>query len=168
MIVADVISGPEGILEYYHQWNEIFHLCKNEPSTSLEWTNALLKNHLEESDKFVLIILRDGRKVIGIVPLIINTARKYGQTLTTVFPVSEFYNTHSDILFSKLSNEMINAFVTALFNLEYKWDIFRMKRLVEDNPLIDGIVCYLKEKKMKYKLKLEQPHFFLTLNSTYD
>lgn len=168
MIVADIIKGPEGIIRYYKEWNEIFYSYKNEPSTSLEWTKALLKNHLSERDKFLLVVFKNCKKVTGIVPLIVNITRKYGQTLTTIFPISELYNTHSDILFREFSDEMTRVFVKTLFNLEYRWDIFRMKRIVEKNRIIDSIESCLKENKVNYKLKREQPSFFLTLDSTFD
>ena len=168
MITVNIIKGKNEILKYEKIWNEIFYARENEPSASLEWTNALLKTHLKEKDEFLLMVIKDDGEIAGIVPLIIHSQRKFGQTFINIYPISEYYNTHSDILLKKFSEKFIHAFTMSLFRLEAKWDRFTMKHLIDSNPIIENIENSLKEFRVKYNCRREAPSFFLTMENSYD
>ena len=146
MIHCEVITKQDEILQYREAWNNLFESGEHEVSTSFEWTYALLTTHLNENDLFLLMIFKDAEEIVGLVPLIISKTKKYGQSIKTLFPISEYYNTHSDILLKDKSEQLIEAFVNYLCEINYKWDMFRIGRFVETNPIIEHIKIYLKNK----------------------
>ncbi len=168
MITVDFVRDKNEILQYRELWNEIYCTGENEPSTSFVWTNALLKTHRKEKDDFLLIIIKDSKEVISIVPIIISSQKKFGLSFTYMFPISEYYNTHSDILLKELYGEFIEVFIKAIFQLKPKWDIFSMRRLIESNPIIENIESILKKCSVKYRFSWEAPSFFLPLENNYD
>lgn len=167
MIRCEVITKQDEMFRYREVWNSLFASGAYEVSTSFEWTYALLTTHLNKKDSFLLIILKDSEEVLGIVPLIISETKKYGQSIKTLFPISEYYNTHSDILLKYQSKELIDTFITCLSEIENNWDVFRIGRFVETNPIVESIETYLKETSIKYKFSKEDPSFFITLDDTY-
>jgi CelD/BcsL family acetyltransferase involved in cellulose biosynthesis len=166
MIQCEIVHGDD-ILEYREIWNELFDSDEYEASTSFEWTNALLKTELKEKDTFLLMLLKNSEEIVGIVPLIVSEKRKYGFSLITIFPISEYYNTHSDILLKNISEELVKILITSIYRLDYRWDIFRMRRFVEDSIIIDHIESYLKKASIKYEIRRTEPSFFITLASDY-
>jgi len=167
MICCEVVTKPSGIFPYRDVWNSLFNSGAYEVSTSFEWTHALLTTHLNKNDLFVLIIIKDSEEVVGIVPLIVNETKKYGQSINTLFPISEYYNTHSDILLKYQSEQVVGAFIACLSEIKNNWDVFRVGRFVETNPTIKPIETYLKKTSMKYSFSKEDPSFFVALDDTY-
>jgi len=169
MIQCEVITKQDEIFQYREAWNGLFESAEHEVSTSFEWTQALLTTHLKENDLFLLMVLKDAEDVVGIIPLIISETKKYGQSVKTLFPISEYYNTHSDILLKYKSEQQLYAFITYLYEINYKWDIFRIGRFVETNPITEYIETCLKKTSInKYKITKEDPSFFVKLDDTYN
>ncbi len=167
MIQWEIIQGHNDILKYRDIWDQLFDSGEYEASTSFEWTYALLSASLKENDTFLLMILRDAEEIVGIIPLVISETKKIGLSFLNLFPISEYENTHSDILLKNLSDELIKAFVTALSRLKHKWDVMRIDSIIEINPLIDRLEYYLKESSIKYRIRRTEPSFYLTLNNDY-
>lgn len=168
MISYEIIKKLDRIEEYYPQWDQMFESGEHEASLSVDWTRALLKTHLEGASFFV-IVLRDSTQVHGIVPLCIREVRKHGLSLLTMFPIAEYFNTHSDILLKNSSKELSRILLEALFSVEYKWDVFRINRFVETNPLLDSITHNLKDNfAYKYDTQRAEPSFFMELDNSYE
>ncbi len=168
MIHYEIITKKDRIFEYQGIWHQLFDSGEHEASTSFEWTHALLQTHLKENDVFLLMVLKDSQEVVGLVPLIVSQTKKYGLSILNLFPISEYYNTHSDLLLKDQSDELIEAFMSGLFSLPYRWDVFRVGHLVETNPILEHIERYLKETSKKYDFEREEPSFFLTLDESFD
>jgi len=168
MIHCDIVTKQDDIFQYKEIWNKLFESGEYEVSTSFEWTQALLKTHLKENDLFVLMVLRKSEEIFGILPLILRETKKYGQSIRNLFPISEYYNTHSDILLKYPSGESTQEIINSLFNLKYKWDIFRIGRFVETNPIIECIETNLKNNSIRYKIKKEEPSFIIRLDDSYN
>ncbi len=167
MIQYEIITEEETFYHYKDIWNNLFSSSTAEVSTSFEWTDALLATHLKEKDVFVLIVFRDSKEVVGIAPLIVSKREKMGMSITTLSPVSEYYNTHSDILLKNFSDEMIDVFLKAIFNIKYNWDIFRMGRLVETNPIVSIIGSNLSRIQSNHIIENEEPSFCTTFAGSY-
>ena len=167
MIYYEIIKNPEEIKGYYSEWNQLFTSGMHEASLSLDWTQALLKTHLEDAS-FFLIVLRDSTQLLGIIPLCIKNVRKHGLSLATMFPIAEYFGTHSDLLLKNPSEELTDVLLEALFNVEYKWDIFRINRFLETNPLLERISGKLKNNfSFKYEIQKAEPSFFIVLDNSY-
>jgi CelD/BcsL family acetyltransferase involved in cellulose biosynthesis len=167
MISFEIIEELDKIKEHYAQWEQLFDSGEYEASLSVEWTQALLNTHLE-GDAFFLIVLRDSTEILGLVPLCIRKVKKYGLSLVTVFPISEYFNTHSDLLLRNSSEEVIEVLMKALCGLKYQWDVFRINRFVEANPVLDRIEYNLNNKfAFKYDIRRAEPSFFIQLGDSY-
>lgn len=167
MIYFEIIEELEEIKKYYPKWDKLFNSRECEASLSLDWTQALLETHLQDA-RFFLLILRGSTEILGIVPLCIRKVRKFGLSLLTLIPISEYFNTHSDLLLTNSSEELIELLLQSLSNLKYKWDIFRMNRFVETNPILDRIACNLKRNSdFNFDIRRAEPSFFIQLGNSY-
>ena len=168
MLKVEIITNPNEILHYEREWDALYMSCACEASTSFDWTYALLKTHLKKNDTFFLIVLKDSDSIIGILPLITTERKKLGQKLTTLIPISEYYNTHSDFLISHFDNAVIETLATSLFQIPNKWDIFRVGSFLESNPIINHLASWLEKSKLQYEIRHQEPSFFIQFDKTYD
>jgi CelD/BcsL family acetyltransferase involved in cellulose biosynthesis len=168
MVVAETIRGRTRLAEFKGAWDRLMEQGDHEPSVSFEWTAALMESHVEEHDDIVFIVLKRLGVVIGIIPLVIRPMKKLGQTLMRAFPVSEFTNTHSDLLLEDSSEPVVRAFVDALYRSDLHWDVFSMTRLLEAQPLGMRLCEVVRQQGNEFELRREQPSFFLTLDSTLE
>jgi CelD/BcsL family acetyltransferase involved in cellulose biosynthesis len=148
-------------------WEGIFLARANEPSTSFEWTSAMLRHHAAGDQCLLMRLTRDGRDV-GFVPLLALTSKILGQPLTTLAPISELSNTHSDLLVSEANADVVEAFVSELFQLGVRWDRLRLSKLLEDNPLLDLLERSLRRRGALFHLRQGQPAYVLRLPASFD
>lgn len=168
MISFEIVEEPDKIKEYHPKWDELFNSREFEASLSLDWTEALVKTHLEGA-RYFLIVLRDSTGILGIVPLCIREIKKHGLSLSTLIPISEYFNTHSDLLLSNSSEELTEVLLRALSNLNYRWDVFRMNRFVETSPVLNQIACNLKNgAAFNFEIRRAEPSFFIQLGNSYN
>lgn len=168
MTSFEIVDGREDIKQYYPQWEDLFACGNYESSLSVAWTEALLTSHLEGCRPF-LIVLRDSTGLAGLVPLYVKEIKKSGATLLTLCPVSEHFNTHSDLLIKEPSNDLAATFLKAVFSLSVKWDVFRMNRFVDGQPLLSSLEAFLRNNsRYKYQIERAEPSLFIQLGSNYD
>ena len=168
MISFEIINELNKIEEYYSEWDQMFDSGDYEASLSLDWTLALLKTHLEE-DTFFLMVLRDPIEIVGIVPLCIREVRKHGISLLTMMPMSEYFNTHSDLLLKNASKELLRVLLQGISSSKDKWDIFRINRFVETNPILESITRNLRNNfDFNYDIQRAEPSFFIELDDSYE
>ena len=168
MVVAEILRGRARLTELRADWDRLMGRGEYEPSVSFEWTAALMESHIHEHDEIVFIILKRLGAVIGIVPLVVRPIKKLGQTFVRAFPVSEFYNTHSDLLLEDVSRPVLEAFVGALYCPDLRWDVFSMTRLLEAQP-VGLLLCEVAhQRRRRVEFRREQPSFFMTLDRTFE
>jgi CelD/BcsL family acetyltransferase involved in cellulose biosynthesis len=167
MIYFEIFHGKEAVEQYSSLWDTVFLSGAYEPSVSIDWTQALLKTHVEDSP-FLVIVLRNSHEVFGIVPLVIVTVRKYGLSYITAMPISEYYNTHSDLLLMHAKEELADVLLKAIFSLKDKWDIFRIQRFADSSARLEMIERQLEKSTLKYEVDYERPTFFIELGNNYD
>ncbi len=168
MVYFEIIEELGKIKQYYSKWDELFISCDCEASLSIEWTQALLETHLRDA-RFFLVVLKRSDEIVGIVPMCIRKARRFGLSLLTLMPVAEYFNTHSDLLLTEISDELIEALLQVLSGSKYEWDIFRMNRLVESNPLVKRIASGLRKRSaFRFDLRKAEPSFFIELDGSYE
>jgi len=168
VIYYEIIEEPEKIREYYAHWDRMYDAGEYEASLSLEWTEALLNTHLD-GDTFILLVLKDSVEILGIVPLCIRKKVKHGLSLITVFPTSEYFNTHSDLLLRYSSQEIMDVVIKAIKELKLKWDIFRIRRFVDTSPHLEFMLQSLKDNHaFRCDVSRAEPSFFIPLPKSYD
>jgi CelD/BcsL family acetyltransferase involved in cellulose biosynthesis len=167
-VTVDVTEGFGALLSLRDHWERLFLARANEPSTSFEWTLAMAGHHVTPDDRCLLLQLRRGNTVVGIVPLIRRVMKLMGQRVGLLLPLSEQYNTHSDLLLASADDEAVAALVSALFRLDVRWDCFRMARLLEENPLVPALRRALHEGDHMFGVREGPPAYVLDLPDSFE
>ena len=113
-VTADIVPGFDQLAAEREQWDLLFAARAHEPSVSFEWTRAMVRHHVRPDDQCLLLRLHRQGAVVGLVPLVIRTVPLLGWHIRMLMPVSEDYNTHSDLLLRDTAPDVIRAFVAAL------------------------------------------------------
>ncbi len=168
MITFEIVEDPHKIKDYHAQWQALFDAGAYEPSVSLEWSQALVNTHLG-TNRLFLLLLRNSTELLGIVPLCLRTVKKSGASLRTLFPLAEYFNTHSDLLLRHPSAELTDALLNAICSFRYRWDVFRINRFTETNPVLKLIEDRLRNSpRINYEIRRAEPSFFIRLDGGYD
>jgi CelD/BcsL family acetyltransferase involved in cellulose biosynthesis len=167
-VIAEMLDGAQDLAAFAEEWNHLFRHGSQEPSTSLEWTNALVRHHVGSRDRLVLVRLRSAGRTIGLIPLVRRTTRVLGQPIELLTPLSELYNTHSGLLVNEPDVRALGAFLDAVFALDFKWDCFRMTKLLEDSPLQEPLEGLLRARGMLHVVRDGLPAYVLDLPTTFD
>jgi CelD/BcsL family acetyltransferase involved in cellulose biosynthesis len=167
-VTVEVSEGFDGLAALRSDWNELFRARSNEPSTSFEWTFAMVRHHVRAGDRPFLLSLKSRGRLVGLVPLLARTFRLFGCDVVLLAPLSEDYNTHSDLLLRHDSPEVVRAFVAALFRLNVSWDCFRMARLLEGSPVATLLERCLAEAGRSHLIRDGLPAYELPLPRSFD
>ena len=150
-----------------HDWEILFRSRANEPSTSFEWTAAMARHHIQPGDRTFLVRLERQGSLVGVLPLVLRRHAIFGQSVALLAPLSEDYNTHSDLLLDSIDDEIVAALVSALFNLDAEWDCFRMARVLAANPLVAAMCRALDAGHHAHALRDGLPAYVLDLPKSY-
>ena len=101
-------------------------------------------------------------------PFIISTEPFLGQKLKTLYPLSEKYTTHSDILAASANNKYLAELMKLLLSKKLNWDILRITRFIENTTIYKNLEEVLTNNNISYSTRTEAPSFFLTLPNDYD
>lgn len=165
---VELLQGVDGIEQVAGDWERMFAASACEPSTSLEWTRALLETHVHSGDCVATLVVRDGTDAVAIVPLLLRRERLVGPLqVRTVSPLSEAYNTHSDLLRADGRPGIIAALFSALRNMPEHWDVLRLGRLLESGSLAAQLTAEAASAGLLFRIRREQPSYFLDLDGGY-
>lgn len=168
MLSFEIVEGRDALRRLYPEWEELFSAHTYEPSVSIGWTEALLRSHLE-SYPVISVVLRDATEVVGIVPLYIKDVTKAGASLSTLCPVAEHFNTHSDMLLRDHSIETMSALLNGIFSIRARWDIFRINRFVVGHPALESMECALRHAlTYRYRTDVTEPSFYIPLQGSFE
>ena len=166
-VSVNVTDAFNEIPELRTQWEALFRSRPNEPSTSFEWTTAMVRHHVRAGDRCFLVHARRDGMLVGIVPLVLRRLKVLGQRVALLAPLSEDYNTHSDLLLAAPDEEVVNALIASLFALNADWDCFRMARLLETNPLVPMLRQALAAHNHSYAVREGLAAYVLDLPASY-
>jgi CelD/BcsL family acetyltransferase involved in cellulose biosynthesis len=128
-LTAEIVSSAPDITAFEAVWNALFAARPCEPSTSFEWTQAMLRHHLTSDDRFRLLQVSARGQTRAVVPLVVRPTTLLGQSVAVLSPISEWYGTHGDLLCDALDEHMVAAILGILPALDVAWDTFRVSRL---------------------------------------
>lgn len=165
---AEILADGPDIARFSPLWQEIFQAPGNEPSTSFEWTAAMLQHHLEPADRFLLVRLARGERTLALIPLVARISQVLGRSITVLSPISDRYNTHGDILSLELDDDAAAAFVSFILKVNVRWDIFRMSKLLEENPLLRLLPRAATQEGLACAVRYGKPAYFLPLDDSFE
>ena len=166
-VSVDVLEGFDALATLKERWDQLFLANPNEPSTSFEWTSAMATHYVRQGDRCLLVQLRRGDVLVGLVPLVLRQMKVMGQRIGLLTPLSEENNTHSDLLLACADDESVSAFVSALGRLGVDWDCFRLARLLEQNPLVPALRRVLGSGGHRHLMRQGVPAYVLDLPSSF-
>ena len=167
-ITIETLSRTPDVSPYRDTWERLFSTSACEPSTSFEWTDALTRSHIEQTDRFLLLRVSTGAEVTGLLPLVARRVSLLGCPVVMLSPLAELYNTHSDVLSREMGDGTLSAIVEALLTLDEPWDVFRMSRLLDGHPLLRQVESRPAERRATRLVRTGQGSYFLALPETYD
>jgi CelD/BcsL family acetyltransferase involved in cellulose biosynthesis len=150
------------------QWEALFDCRGHEPSTSYDWTAAMIRHKARPGDRAFLVRLEREGTLVGIIPLVLRSFAVLGQNVSLLAPLSEDYNTHSDLLLQSLDDDIVQAVVSTLFARRAEWDCFRMARLLADNPLVPALRRSLAARQHAHAVRDGLSAYVLDLPNSYD
>lgn len=167
-IAVDVTEGFDTLDGLRESWDEVFQSRPHQPSTSFEWTRAMVAHHVRPGDTCLLLTLRTGGRVEGFMPLVCRDVPLFGMRIRVLAPLSELSNTHSDLLVRRVDHATVSSFVAALGRLGVVWDCFRMSALLEEEPLARLLRSCLAEDRHRHTLRDSLPAYVLDLPASFD
>lgn len=164
---VSIVSRTPDLSPYRADWERLYRSTVCQPSTSFEWMEALTRSHLQPQDGFILLRIARGSEAIGFVPLVARRMRVFGCPVTLLSPLDENQGTHSDLLASEIDVEVARAFFTSLMQLDVRWDVFRMSRLLDDHALLQHADACLGPLPAAQQIRRGDASYFLELPATY-
>lgn len=148
-------------------WEALFNQCVAEPSTSFEWTVAMLRHHLAAHDGLALMQVHRGDTLVGCLPLVTRTRSVAGRRIAMLTPVSEVYNTHGSVLVRDFNHASAYALVAALLRLDARWDAFRISKVLENSGLPGLLQTAAHEVGLACEVRYGRPAYFLRVPTSY-
>jgi len=167
MTVAEVSNGFDDLPSMRAEWEQIFLARDHEPSVSFEWTAAMVRHHVRAADQGFLIRLRRGSLLVGIVPLVLRSVPLRGRSVGLLAPLSEEYNTHSDLLLRDLNTDTMSAFLSAIWSIQSRWDCFRMARLLDAGATAQSLLAALRDGRRLHLTRNGLAAYHLPLPKSY-
>jgi len=99
---------------------------------------------------------------------VLTTHNKFGISFTCLIPISELYNTHSDILYKKNNLDIAAKLVDAILTLRPSWELFRINNLLETDQALIDLHSILARRGGGYLIKSTEPSFFIKLPDTFE
>lgn len=168
MISAEVLPATFPIESLEADWSRLYGGGRWEPSLSFGWARALLHNHLAGKSNWFTVLLRRSSQVAGIVPMVLSERRLLGRRITTLEPVQEKNNTHSDLLIAGYDPDLLSAWLRALLDYRPAWDLLQISRLLEEGALGRALAGSIDRCGQSYRLVPQQPSYFLALPPSYE
>lgn len=169
VIQAEIIWDMGQLRALHAEWERLYAAGHSEPSTSLEWTNALLESHVRATDTVFAVVLREADRIVSIVPAIVRREQGIGPFDVAILSfLSELHNTHTDILRTADRPDVVAALFGALTSVPCRWDVFAVRRLLQASELTRHLTDFVGRSAYPCRIRREQPSFILDLAQGYD
>jgi CelD/BcsL family acetyltransferase involved in cellulose biosynthesis len=171
MISAEVLPSTFPLETLRGDWDRLYGGGIWEPSLSYGWSSSMIRNHLARpqacADWFT-VLLKSSSQVVGIVPMLRSEATVFGRRFTTLAPLQERNNTHSDLLIRDHDPALLGAWLDAVVEEGGAWDVLRLTRLLEEGALCRTLATQLPRGRRAFELVPQQPSYFLNLPASYE
>lgn len=167
-LIASILTDGTDISRFESEWERLYAYPGNEPSTSFEWTQALLRHRLVPDDRFLLLGITRGSEMLALVPLVTRATKLIGARVRALFPVAEIRDTHSGVLARSVDAALVSTLVAALPELPVGWDVFRMSNVLEASPLVGYFASAARTHRLPSLLRDTHASYYLDLPASYE
>jgi CelD/BcsL family acetyltransferase involved in cellulose biosynthesis len=165
---AAVLTDDPDISRFEAEWERLFAFPGNEPSTSFEWTQAMLRHHLAADDRFLLLAISRDSETVALLPLVLRSLRVFGCPVRLLCPLTDSYNTHSDVLSNSLEGATVRTLLAGLHDLPVLWDTFRMSNVLESHELVHHFADAIHHRPLEGLVRDAHASYFLELPASFD
>jgi len=165
---ATLLTDDPDISRFEAEWERLFAFPDNEPSTSFEWTQAMLRHRLAPDDRFFLVAIVRDSETVALLPLVLRSMRVFACPVRVLCPLTDSYNTHSDVLARCLDGATVRALLAGLHDLPMRWDTFRMSNVLESHELARHSADAIRHRPLAGLVRDAYASYFLELPASFD
>lgn len=133
-IAVDIISDYDTFVSMAGPWNETVDAAGHtHPYLRHEWVRAWW-DAFGHGRTLNVMVMRDGRRIVAIAPLMIEDAKMYGIPVRRVQFLHNDHTPKADVIVADRADESFNAMWAALMNARSKWDVLQFSQLPGDSP----------------------------------
>ncbi|HYE86555.1 MAG TPA: GNAT family N-acetyltransferase [Vicinamibacterales bacterium] len=133
-ITVDVINDYTTFERLAPQWNETVERAGlTHPFLRHEWLRTWWDSFGQDRLLNVMVV-RAGRKIIALAPLMLETAKMYGITVRRVQFLHNDHTPKADVIVTERADEAFDALWASLMKARSHWDVLQLSQLPGDSP----------------------------------
>lgn len=133
-ITVDVINDYETFNKLEPQWNETVERAGlTHPFLRHEWLRTWWDSFAQDRLLNVMVV-RAGRKIIALAPLMLEQARMHGVPVRRVQFLHNDHTPKADVIVTEREDEAFDAIWSALMKARSQWDVLQLSQLPGDSP----------------------------------
>lgn len=138
-IAVDVINDYETFAKLGPEWNDtVDRAGLTHPFLRHEWLSTWWDSFGQGRTLNVMVV-RAGRKIIALAPLMLEAAKMYRIPLRRVQFLHNDHTPKADVIVTERPDEAFDALWEALMKARSKWDVLQFSQLPGDSPTHDQI-----------------------------
>lgn len=138
-LTVDVINDYSTFCRLEPQWNDAVDRARlTHPFLRHEWLRTWWDAFGQDRLLNVMVV-RAGRTIIALAPLMLETARMYGIPVRRVQFLHNDHTPKADVIVTERADEAYDALWTALLKARSRWDVMQLSQLPGDSPTHDHI-----------------------------
>jgi CelD/BcsL family acetyltransferase involved in cellulose biosynthesis len=132
-ITVDVINDYPTFARLEPQWNETVEQAGlTHPFLRHEWLRTWWDS-FGQGRTLNIMVARAGRRIIGLAPLMLETARMHGVPVRRVQFLHNDHTPKADVIVTDRADETFDAIWSALLQARSKWDVLQFSQLPGDS-----------------------------------
>jgi CelD/BcsL family acetyltransferase involved in cellulose biosynthesis len=128
----------------------------------------MLRHRLAPDDRFFLIAIVRDSETVALLPLVLRSMRVFACPMRVLCPLTDSYNTHSDVLARCLDGATVRALLAGLHDLPIRWDTFRMSNILESHEIVRHFADALVRRPLAGLVRDGHASYFLELPTSFD
>jgi len=146
----------------------LFEARAHEPSVSWAWWSALAISHVRDGDRVRWVVVDGDGGPDAVVPVVARSERFLGLRRTRAFPMSELYDTHTDVLARRIDPGGVREILRGLDRAVGPWDVFHVDRVVEGSELHAALLAALVAEGIPHVAMPAAPSYRHRLPDSFD
>lgn len=170
-LAVESLTDPAAFARVQQEWDDLLERAhRTEPFLSHRWLTAWFRHFLGDDGLHVLVV-KDGERWVGALPLIKVTSTWRGMRIRTLrFPVSqESANLRADLVVTEPAHEAARALVAYLERHAGEWERWQLDGLVAGTPGFAALQQAVRASTLRTTTwQLDQEIYFLRLEGTWE
>ena len=138
-----ICHTQEELAERSAEWDRLLvSSVQRSPMLSYAWVSAHFQHRLKPDDKWFVVFVTDGSKMLGVLPIVVKPNTIFGLQLPIAGPPSDSHTLGGDLLVdADADDHVINLLInTAEKNIPGRY-FLKFSRIVENSPTVQSPSC---------------------------